>query len=84
MTSDLDQEPTDTTTPARKKCIVPKCRNHTDEGSFIGDLCMPCHNFLMDPATSKYSQLYMNFVEFAERKYRLRELGAILKNIFTL
>jgi hypothetical protein len=30
-------------TEERKKCIVHGCENHSDQGQFIGDLCMPCH-----------------------------------------
>lgn len=29
-----------------KKCIVYGCSNHDNEGSFIGDLCGPCYNYL--------------------------------------
>lgn len=29
-----------------KKCLVHDCANHTDEGGFIGDLCVPCHQMV--------------------------------------
>jgi len=52
------------------KCIVFGCLNHKDEGTFVGDLCGPCHNFITtgkgDVAGS--SQVYRNAVScFIER-----------------
>ena len=29
------------------KCIVKNCPNHTHEGQFVGDLCLPCYNALV-------------------------------------
>lgn len=29
-----------------RKCLIPGCQNHTDEGKFIGDLCFPCHDYV--------------------------------------
>lgn len=28
------------------KCIVKGCDNHTHQGYFIGDLCVPCYHML--------------------------------------
>jgi hypothetical protein len=29
-----------------KKCLVKGCENHSSQGKFIGDLCMPCHEMI--------------------------------------
>lgn len=38
------------------RCIVKGCENHTDEGPFIGGMCMPCHTMIttgkVGPTTS--------------------------------
>lgn len=49
----------------RKRCIVYRCENHTDEGTFVGDLCAPCHAFVTGvkvPGTGGYSQAYRNAI----------------------
>lgn len=56
--------------PPHDRCIVFGCLNHKDEGTFVGDLCGPCHNFIVtgksDVAGS--SQIYRNAVShFVER-----------------
>lgn len=43
----------------RRKCIVKECQNHTDEGLFIGNLCMPCHEYITE-GTGRHSQAYRN------------------------
>jgi hypothetical protein len=30
-----------------KKCIVKDCVNHNGEGSFVDNLCVPCHAFVV-------------------------------------
>jgi len=30
-----------------EKCLVRECDNHKGEGTFVGDLCGPCHHMLM-------------------------------------
>jgi hypothetical protein len=47
------------------KCIVKDCRNHSDEGKFVGDLCFPCFRFLT--TGEGRSQAYTNTV-LAERE----------------
>lgn len=42
-----------------KKCIVNGCKNHTDEGTFVGDLCMPCHQFITI-GIGTHSQMFRN------------------------
>ena len=27
------------------KCLVKSCRNHSHQGKFIGDVCMPCASY---------------------------------------
>ncbi|QIG71619.1 hypothetical protein EVB94_148 [Rhizobium phage RHph_TM40] len=29
-----------------KKCLVKGCMNESDQGTFIGDLCLPCHDMI--------------------------------------
>jgi hypothetical protein len=29
-----------------KKCLVFGCENHSNQGTFIGDLCAPCHRLI--------------------------------------
>jgi len=43
------------------KCKVKDCENHTDQGVFVGFLCMPCYTFL-NTGEGTYSQLYRNTV----------------------
>lgn len=31
-----------------EKCIVARCPNHKHEGTFVGDLCAPCHTMLVN------------------------------------
>ena len=47
----LEQEPV--------ACIVKNCQNHRCEGKFVGDLCSPCHTFIMT-GEGIYSQAYRN------------------------
>lgn len=35
------------------KCIVKNCLNHTHEGQFVGDLCMPCWSALTNGRSPK-------------------------------
>lgn len=35
------------------KCIVKNCLNHTHEGQFVGDLCMPCYSALINGRAPK-------------------------------
>ena len=48
------------------KCKVKDCENYTDQGVFVGFLCMPCYTFL-NTGEGTYSQLYRNTVA-AERE----------------
>lgn len=43
-------------THCSRSCIVHGCQNRTDQGTFVGDLCRPCHDYLasgkIGPTTS--------------------------------
>jgi hypothetical protein len=41
------------------KCIVKDCENHKHEGSFNGDVCSPCYQFIAH-GKGVYSQAYRN------------------------
>jgi hypothetical protein len=41
------------------KCIVKDCENHKHEGGFVGNLCIPCHEFITT-GEGVYSQAYRN------------------------
>jgi len=49
------EEGLDETTCSRS-CLVYGCQNRTDQGTFVGDLCKPCHDYLesgkIGPTTS--------------------------------
>jgi len=42
-----------------RRCMIPGCLNHTDEGDFVGDLCAPCHSYLV-LNKGVHSQAYRN------------------------
>jgi hypothetical protein len=42
-----------------RRCLIPGCANHTDEGDFVGDLCGPCHSYLVKNK-GVHSQAYRN------------------------
>jgi len=44
------------------KCIVKDCLNHQDQGSFVGELCSPCWEFVTK-GTGKHSQVWRNTVK---------------------
>lgn len=56
-----------------RRCIIPNCSNHTDEGLFVGDLCSPCYSYVV-LNKGIYSQAYRN--ELA--KARLRNISRFL------
>ena len=41
------------------KCIVKDCENHRHQGTFVGDLCAPCHEFITT-GKGDWSQVYRN------------------------
>ncbi len=46
------------------KCIVKDCKNHTHQGTFVGELCAPCHEFITT-GEGLYSQAYRNAIKTA-------------------
>ena len=40
-------------------CIVKDCKNRSDQGGFVGDLCGPCHRFITQ-GIGTHSQVYKN------------------------
>lgn len=58
-----------------RKCIVHGCKNHTDQGAFVGDLCSPCHSMIttgeLIPSDSflGYLNKCKNFVHFVANDY---------------
>ena len=55
-----------------EKCIVHNCPNHKHEGSFIGDLCAPCHTMITS-GEIKYGKTFVH-----EIRDRIEELEATL------
>jgi hypothetical protein len=45
-----------------KRCIVKSCTNHNEEGSFVGGLCSPCHDFVANGIVN-HSQACRNAIE---------------------
>lgn len=50
-----------------KKCLVKGCDNHSDQGTFIGDLCLPCHE------TITTGRINPNSLTFISEEYRQKE-----------
>lgn len=45
-----------------ERCIVLDCTNYQHEGKFVGELCYPCHQFVVD-GCGVHSQAFRNAVE---------------------
>lgn len=58
-----------------RRCLIPGCLNHTDEGNFVGDLCSPCHAYVV-LNSGTHSQAYRN--ELA--KSQLRKISGCLSD----
>jgi len=54
------------------KCIVKDCENHTHQGGFVGELCVPCHEFITE-GKGKHSQVFRNTV-LTEREECAKEI----------
>ena len=50
------------------KCVIPGCLNRTDQGGFNGDLCSPCHSYLIT-GKGTHSQAYRN--ELVKANFRI-------------
>lgn len=65
----------------RVRCAVAGCKNHSDEGEFVGDLCCPCWNFVTrggDAVGS--SQAYRNAVRWV-LALLVRNLGVLEEHL---
>lgn len=49
-----------------KKCLVHGCKNSSDQGTFIGDLCSPCHNMI---TTGNIHPCNITFIGKLYKKY---------------
>lgn len=47
--------------PPVKKCLVKGCENHSNQGTFIGDLCAPCHHYLTSDEVGPTNSLLGSF-----------------------
>jgi len=50
-----------------KKCIVKGCENYHGQGTFIGDLCAPCHEMI---TTGIIHHCNITFIGDMARKYK--------------
>ena len=60
-----------------RKCVVKACVNHAGEGAFVGDLCSPCHRFIVD-GTINNSQACRN--AFKQVGSSVRALVALVED----
>jgi hypothetical protein len=42
------------------KCVIPGCTNRTDQGDFVGELCVPCYSYVIGEKLVNTSQAYRN------------------------
>ena len=56
---------------AKKKCITANCENTSDLGTFVGDLCAPCHEFVTR-GEGRYSQAYRNSLRIVSSEFARR------------
>ena len=54
------------------KCIVFGCVNHNHQGTFVGNLCSPCHSMIVS-GEPKFGQTFVH-----EMQARIKELEAAL------
>jgi len=59
-----------------RKCIVMGCANHANEGTFIGDLCSPCHAFVAS-GEGIHSQAYRNAKKISPRTHMVLDLRSL-------
>jgi hypothetical protein len=63
-----------------KRCIVKNCTNRTNEGSFVGGLCSPCHNFITT-GQGQFSQMYRNSLGIVLREVGSAFLGEFIQRL---
>lgn len=50
------------------KCIVKGCTNYTHEGTFVGNLCKPCHTMLTTGKLNPYNAWFVKAIEGAKEE----------------
>jgi len=55
-----------------RRCAVPGCLNHSDQGVFRGDFCAPCYDYVVKNE-GRHSQAYRNELV----KERLRTVSSV-------
>lgn len=53
-----------------KKCLVLGCKNYSDAGTFVGDLCSPCYDML---TTGRVHKNNITFIGEMNKKINLLE-----------
>ena len=53
-------------TKAHIKCLVHDCTNHTDEGGFVGNFCVPCYTMLTTQNIKREHKSHAALVEALE------------------
>jgi len=61
------------------KCKVYDCENESWQGTFDGNLCMPCHDYCEDFIAQKkqYSQVYRNELQSCKDYLKYSEIYKI-------
>jgi cytochrome c5 len=60
------------------KCIVFGCVNHNHQGTFVGNLCSPCHSMIVS-GEPKFGQTFVH-----EMQARIKELESALRSILQI
>lgn len=71
--------------PDNPKCIVKRCVNHKNQGKFIGDICVPCHETLITGKISPSTTfIYDLFSSLNYCKRRIEDLEQEVKDVTNL
>lgn len=54
--------------------IVHNCKNTKDQGVFIGDICKPCYEFLINPTSTIQTQLIILKNLFTEGENKMKDI----------
>lgn len=57
-----------------KECIVLNCKNKISQGNFIGDICVPCYEFIT-MGKGIHSQAYRNALKVIKKSSKERKNG---------
>ncbi len=58
----------------KDKCMVTPCSNHRHQGTFVGNVCVPCLQLAMDIEAGKLNHSYYfqpGVVQFIAKKWKL-------------